>query len=171
MTAPIMAAPFLASAVVLVAAGGAKVVRPDDTARALRAAGWRIGRNTIRAGAVGEALVGLAACLFPGPLTGALIAVTYSAFAVFVVVALRRGWPLSSCGCFGQADSQPSYLHAGLNVAAAAVAIWWSATAPSGLASVFSRQPGLGIPLLFTVFVIAGLAYSVWTNPAGRPVR
>jgi hypothetical protein len=169
VTIPIVAAPFFGSAVVLMGAGAAKVIRPEDTTRALRVAGWPVHRNTVRVGAVAEASVGLGAVLYPGPLTGALVAASYLAFAVFVVVALRRGWPLSSCGCFGQADSRPSYLHAGLNSGAAAVAIWWAAAAPSGLASVMSRQPWHGVPLLLVVLVIDGLAYAVWTNPVGRP--
>jgi Methylamine utilisation protein MauE len=171
VTVPVVAAPFLGSALVLVAAGGAKVIRPEDTARALHVAGWRVDRNVVRAGAVGEALVGLAAIAFPGPLTGGLVAASYLAFSCFVVVAVRRGWPLSSCGCFGRPDSQPSYQHATLNAAAAAIAIWWSAAAPTGLRSVVSHQPWHGVPLLFTVLVIAGLAYAVWTNPVGRPAR
>jgi hypothetical protein len=145
------------------------MVRPDDTARALHVAGWRVSRNAVRAGAVGEALVGLAAVVFPGPLTGALVAASYLAFSVFVIVAVRRGWPLSSCGCFGRADGQPTYQHAGLNAAAAAIAIWWSSAAPKGLSSVVSGQPWHGVPLVFSVLVIAGLAYAVWTNPVGRP--
>jgi hypothetical protein len=171
VTVPIVAAPFLGSAVLLVGAGGAKMIHPEDTAGALNAAGWRVGRNAVRAGALGEALIGLAAIVFPGPVTGALVAASYLAFAGFVVVALRRGWPLSSCGCFGPADSQPTYLHAGLNAAAAAAAIWWAAAAPSRLTSVISHQPWHGAPLLLVVLVIAGLAYAVWTNPVGRPVQ
>jgi hypothetical protein len=51
------------------------------------------------------------------------VATSYLAFAGFVLAALRRDVPLSSCGCFGVQDTPPSPGHVILNVAAAAVAL------------------------------------------------
>lgn len=164
------AAPFLAAAVVLAAAGAAKLRRPDYTARALQAAGWRVGRRTVRAGAVAEMGAAVAALAFPGTATGAVVAAAYAAFAGFVTLALRRGWALSSCGCFGRPDSRPTYLHAALNLAAAAAAAWWAADPPSRLGVVFSSSPWSGAPLALVSAVIAGLAYLVWTNPLSQEV-
>ena len=169
-TAPEVTAPFLAATVVLAAAGAAKLRRPDYTARALRAAGWRVGRRAVRAGAAAEIALAGAALAFPGAVTGALVAAAYGAFAVFVAVALRRGWALSSCGCFGRPDSRPGYLHAVLNLAAAASAAWWAAEPPSRLGDVFSSSPWSGAPLALVSAVIAGLAYLVWTNPLSQEV-
>ncbi len=165
-----VAAPFLAAVAVLAAAGVAKLRRPDYTARALQAAGWRVGRRAVRAGATAEMVVAVAAVAFPGAVTGALVAATYAAFTGFVTLALRRGWALSSCGCFGRPDSRPTYLHAALNLAAAAAAAWWAADPPSRLGAVFSSSPWSGAPLVLVSAVIAGLAYLVWTNPLSQEV-
>lgn len=167
---PVVAAPFLAATVILAGAGLAKIRRPDYTARALQAAGWRVGRRAVRAGAAVEVAVAVAAVAWPVALTGALVAVAYGAFAVFVTVALRRGWALSSCGCFGRPDSRPNYLHAVLNAAAALVALWWAAAPPGHLTRMLSSSPWGGAPLALVSAVIAGLAYLVWTNPLSQEV-
>jgi hypothetical protein len=153
------------------AAGVAKAFRPADTARALRIAGIPAGRTAVRTGALLEIGVCLAALAAPGPVTGGLVAVSYAIFAVFVLTALRRGWPLSSCGCFGRPDARPTYAHAVLNVGAAATAVWWAVEAPGRAARFLSHQPWQGAPLLLVSLVIAGLAYLVWTNPVPGAAR
>jgi hypothetical protein len=168
-------APFLAATVLLGGAGVAKLHRPDFTARALASAGLGfVGhRRIVRLGAVTEVLVAVAALIWPGPLTGALVALAYLAFAGFVLVALRSGWPLSSCGCFGRPDSRPTYTHVVLNTAAAAAAAAWAA-GPSRMAALFTaRQPWHGVPLVLVALLIAGLAYLIWSDPvaAVRPLR
>lgn len=163
------AAPFLAASVILVGAGAAKLRRPDDTARALRIAGLPHHRRLVRAGAAAEIAVGLVAVVLPGPTTGGLVAAAYAAFAVFVGVALAKGWPLSSCGCFGRPDARPGYPHLALDVGAAAAASWWAGSSPSRIGSLFVHSPWHGGPLALVSAVVAGLAYLVWTNPVGRP--
>jgi hypothetical protein len=165
MSAPAVTAPFLAATLLLGAAGVAKLARPDDTARALQTVGLPFGRTAVRAGAAGELLVAIAAVAVPGPWTGSLVAVSYGAFGVFVLLALRRGWPLASCGCFGRPDTRPTTAHAVLNLAAATVAVWWAAVAEGPLREVIRHEPWGGGPLILVSAVIAGLAYLVWTNP------
>lgn len=162
---PAVSAPFLAAVAVLIAAGVAKAVRPDFTARALRDAGLPATRSIVRAGAGAEVAVGAAALAWPGWATGLLVSASYLAFAVFVATALRKGWALSSCGCFGRPDSRPNASHVVLDVAAAGVSIWWSAHAPVALGSGLSSQPWQGAPLVLAAAVVAFLAYLVWTNP------
>jgi hypothetical protein len=162
---PPITAPYLAATVLLGVAGIAKAVRPADTATALRTA-----PALVRTGAVAEIGVAVAALVVPGPGTGALVAASYTAFAVFVVVALRRGWPLSSCGCFGRPDTPPTVAHAALNAAAAAAAVWWAAAWRGGewvsrLGRLFFHEPWHGGPLALLTVVLAGLAYLVWTDP------
>jgi hypothetical protein len=171
MSAPAVTAPFLAATVVLAAAGVAKLRRPDDTARALHTASIPLGRMAVRAGAVAEIVVAVAALVVPSPITGALVAASYAAFAVFVLVALRRGWPLASCGCFGRPDTAPHRSHAVLNVGAAAAAVWWAAVAPDHLGSLFHHETAGGAPLILITAALAGLAYLVWTNPLAVPER
>jgi hypothetical protein len=167
---PPVTAPFVAATVLLGAAGVAKTFRPADTASALRAAGIPASRALVRAGAAAE--IGLAAWALavPGPVTGALVAAAYAIFAVFVVVALRRGWALASCGCFGRPDTPPTVAHAALNAGAAASAVWWAAAWPGGsgesrLGRLFFHQPWHGVPLVLVTLVVTGMAYLVWTNP------
>ena len=165
MTVPPITAPYLAAALLLGLAGVSKIARPGDTARALRVAGIPASRAWVRAGAVGELAVGVAALVVPGAATGALVAGCYAAFTVFVVLALRRRWPLSSCGCFGKPDTPPTGSHAALNAGATLCAVWWSASAPANLLHVLARQNWHGWALTLEVAVIAVLAFVVWTNP------
>ncbi|MDE3206200.1 MAG: hypothetical protein KGQ66_18485 [Acidobacteriota bacterium] len=171
MSAPAVAAPFLAAAVLLAGAGVAKVWRPDDTARALRVAHLPSHRNLVRAGALAEVVVGVTAVALPGPVTGGLVAAAYAAFTVFVGVALARGWPLSSCGCFGRPDARPGPAHLVLDAGAATVSVWWSVGAPGRIDRVFTGGPWQGWPLALVTVVTAGLAYLIWTNPLERPAR
>jgi hypothetical protein len=171
---PATAAPYLAATVLLGAAGVAKTIRPGDTANALRATGLssRSLPALVRVGAAGEVALALAAIVVPGPLTGALVAAAYGGFAAFVGLALRKGWALSSCGCFGRPDTRPTPVHAALNVGAAASAVWWAATwaavpvgAGNRLGQLFGHEPWHGAPLGLLIAVLAGLAYLIWTDP------
>jgi hypothetical protein len=170
MNLPPVTAPFLAATVLLGAAGVVKTIRPSDTANALRATGLPFGSRWVRAGALAEVAIAVSALAAPGPLTAALVAAAYVGFAVFILVALRRGWALSSCGCFGRPDTPPTRAHAVLNAGAAASAVWWAAAWPGGagwsrLAHLFDHQPWHGAPLVLVSAALAGLAYLVWTDP------
>ena len=170
MSLPPVAGPYLAATVLLGAAGAAKLARPADTANALRVARLPSRPGVVRAGAAGEVALALAALLWPGPVTGALVAAAYAAFAGFVTLALRRGWPLASCGCFGRPDTPPTAAHAALDAGAAVAAGWWAAAwsgqaAGSHLWQVFVHQPWHGAPLMILTLAVTGLAYLVWTDP------
>jgi hypothetical protein len=170
MSLPLVTAPYLAASLLLAGAGIAKTIRPGDTARALRVAGIPADPPLVRLGALAEVGVAVSALVFPGPLTGALMALAYAVFAVFIMLALRRGWALASCGCFGRPDTPPTAAHAVLNAGAAAAAICWAVAWPSGaglhqLGRLFFHQPWHGGPLAIVTFVVAGMAYLVWTDP------
>jgi hypothetical protein len=167
---PPVTAPYLASVLLLGTAGVAKLLRPVDTANALRAAGLPSGRTLVRVGALGEVAVAVAALVVPGRLTGAMVAAAYSGFAVFVAVALRHGWVLASCGCFGRPDTRATVAHAALNAGAAASALWWALAWPGGggssrLGRLFVQQSWHGAALTLIILVVVGLAYLVWTDP------
>ena len=165
MTVPPITAPYLAAAVLLGLAGVSKIARPGGTARALRVAGIPASRGWVRAGAGGELAVAVAALVLPSAATGALVAGCYAAFTVFVLLALRRRWPLSSCGCFGKPDTPPTSSHAALNAGATFCAVWWSVSAPADFLHRLARQSWHGGALTLEVAVIAMLAFVVWTNP------
>lgn len=172
MSLPATAAPFLAATILLGAAGVAKTIRPVDTANALRDAGLsaRLAPAAVRVGTVAEVAVAVTALVVPGTVTGALVAFAYAGFALFVVVALRRGWALTSCGCFGRPDTPPTVTHVVLNAGAAVSAAWWAATWGWGdgfrrLGRLFFHEPWHGGPLALVIVVLSGLAYLVWTDP------
>jgi hypothetical protein len=117
-----LSGPFLVAAALLAAGGASKVVRPANTARALGEMGLPDSATLVRGGAALELAVAAGALAGGGRLFAALLAASYLAFTAFVVVALRRGTPLSTCGCFGTTDTPPTAVHVGINLAAAAVA-------------------------------------------------
>ncbi len=122
MTSASLAAPLLAASGLLVAGGAAKAARPHDTARALRAAGLPVPASAVRLLAGIEVVVGAAAAVVGGPAPAAAVAASYAAFTAFLTVALRRGWSLSSCGCFGEPDSPPTVVHLVVDAALALAA-------------------------------------------------
>jgi Methylamine utilisation protein MauE len=169
MSAPPITAPYLAAVALLGGAGAVKAVRPWDTANALRAAGWPSHPSLVRLGAVVEMAVAVAALAAPGRVTGSLVAACYLAFAGFIGLALRRGWVIASCGCFGRPDTPPTVTHLVLDLAAAGSAVWWAFAGPSRLSRAFDHQPWGGFPLVLVAAVAAYLAYLVFTNPLRRP--
>jgi hypothetical protein len=165
MTAPAVAAPYLAEVALLGFAGLAKLGRPQTTVLALKRTKLPATRALVRTGASAELVVAVAALAHPGAITGTLVALSYAGFALFVAIALRYRWPLSSCGCFAKPDTVPTGAHAVLNAGAAVCAVLWAASGPSSLPGIFSRQPWGGAPLGLVTAVVALLAYIVWTNP------
>ena len=107
-----LAGPYLASALLLVVAGAAKVRDPLPLVRALRSARLPAPVSGVRLLAAAEAVLGTTALLLGGRLTAALVAASYAAFTGFVLLVRRRGGVLASCGCFGRADTPPTTGHA-----------------------------------------------------------
>jgi len=149
---------YLIAAALLVAAGIAKAVRPDDTARALRALlprgcapSQRRLRGAVRAGALAEAMLGLVALVVPRPVTAALVALSYALFAIVVAFARVRGGPLAACGCFGRPDTPATRLHVAVNLALAGAVVVVAAGVPNdgSIATLLAHQPWAGLPLLF----------------------
>lgn len=162
-----LAGPFIVTAALLGAGGASKLARPASTAGALRQMGLRVPAAAVRAGAALELAVATAAIVDGARPFAALVAASYLAFAAFVAVALRRGGPLSSCGCFGVADTPPTAVHLAVNLAAAAiagvVALGWAAG--GGLAELTAMDGSLLLRGAFFVLTATsvGLAYAALT--------
>jgi hypothetical protein len=107
------------AAILMLAAGGAKVIRPDPATDALGLVGLGVPQSVVRLGAGIEVLVALAALLLPGPVPSLLLGVSYLGFAGFVLL-LRRTPGAESCGCFGTSDEPPSMRHVLVNLLIAA---------------------------------------------------
>ena len=149
---------FIASGL-LVLAGIAKGIRPDDTARALvlllpeRSAftpSFTMARRGVRIGAVTEAAVGAVALFFPQPATALLVAASYLLFVGVVVSARTQEGALSTCGCFGRPDTPATGLHVLLNVVFLATAVGVALHPPhySSLVPMLANQPWSGVPIL-----------------------
>jgi hypothetical protein len=161
---------YLIASGLLVPAGIAKALRPENTARALLElaprrvsprVSYRAVRASLRAGATAEALLGVWALASPRPLAAALVAFSYVLFTFVVVHARVHRGVLSTCGCFGRPDTPATWPHAVLNalfaVAAASVALYTSTDAT--FRTLLSHQPWAGLPLLFVSGVGGYLTY------------
>ena len=125
--------PYVVMALMLVVAGGSKLVRPGNTAKALARAGVRHASAAVRVAAVVELAVGSSATVVPLRVSAAAVAGSYAVFTVVVLLARRNGLALATCGCFGEPDTPPTVVHAVLTGAASLFA--------SGVALADPRAP------------------------------
>ena len=156
-----LAGPYLASAALLVAAGAAKVLDPMPLMRALMSVGVRAPRRLVQVAAVAEAVLGLAAIATGSRIAAAGVALSYAAFTGFVLVALRRGGVLASCGCFGKADTPPTAGHVVVTAVLAAVAAGVAARPIGPLPDLLAASPWSGVPLLLATAAVGVTAYLV----------
>lgn len=140
--------PYFVAVTLLTAGGALKALRPDTTVGALRASHVPAGPVLVRVGGAAEAALGVAVLVGGAPVLAVLVAASYVAFTAFVAVALVRGTPLGSCGCFGAIDTPPTLLHVVVNLTAAAVAAAVAAGPGGSLAEVLAGQPWAGVPFL-----------------------
>jgi len=138
---------FFATAALLVVSGSQKLIDGAPTAGALKAAGLPHARPWVVLVAVTEIGIGATNLLASNPGAVWAQAALYAAFGVFVASALIRRLPLASCGCFGKADTPPTWMHLVINVLAVAGAVR-QASSSSALWSVLSDQPLAGLPYL-----------------------
>jgi hypothetical protein len=146
--------PFLIAALVVVAAGVAKLRVPQPAAAATRALGLPVRGWMVRTFAGFECAVGGAAL---AGIDGAAIALAalYGLFAVLSLLMVRQRL---SCGCFGDPDVPASNLGALLSAACAGVSLAAAAWKPHGIGWVFGQAPTTAVA---TLIGIAGAAYAV----------
>jgi hypothetical protein len=156
-----LAGPYLAAAALLALAGAAKLRDPLPLVRALRSAGLPAPVAAVRAAAGAELLLGVVAATTGSRPTAVGVALSYAAFTAFVLVALRRGGVLASCGCFGKADTPPTRTHVALTAAVTAVAAAVAVRPVGTLPDLLATQPGHGVPLLVATAAVAVTAYLV----------
>ncbi len=145
------------------ASGVAKLLDPDPTSGALRAARLPSSRGLSRLlGMVEVAAAALGLSVGAGGLIPA--AALYAGFAVFTLAALRNWIPLQSCGCFGRDDTPPSVIHVVYNLVATISLVWLMVT---GAAAFPWTAPPLEM-ILFAVFAGIG-AYASYLLLARLP--
>lgn len=161
---------FFIACGLLVLAGVAKAIRPDDTARAFvllvpesvsRLRSLSMMRQVVRIGALFEAVLGVFALLFPQPTLAALVAASYVLFLGVTAYTRRHGGTLSTCGCFGRPDTPSTGMHVVLNMIFVATALAVTVRPPhfTVLGSLLEHQPWRGMPLLLASAVGVWLAY------------
>ncbi len=143
-----LAGPVTAFALLLVVGGALKVRRPDDTVRALRALQLPATPFAVRLLAMGEVVIGATTIAVGGPVMALLTAVSYAGFTAFVLLAMLRRGPLSSCGCFGTPDTPPTAAHLVVTSLASVVAFLAVAHPIDPLAHTVTTQPAFGIPFV-----------------------
>ncbi len=160
----VLTVPFLAAAGLLVVAGAPKVLDPGDLVRALRSTGLPAPPAGVRALAAVEVVVGLAALVWPSRPTALSVGLLYAGFTAFVVRALRRGGVLSSCGCFGRADTPPTATHAVVTGLASVVGLALAVAPPA------PPWHGVGVGTAVWVVALAALvAFLAWQVMAVLP--
>jgi hypothetical protein len=159
-----LAGPFAAAGALLALGGAFKVARPLPTAGALRAVGAPGPVAGVRLLGAGEAVLGVAAVLTGAPALAALVAAAYLSFAAFVMIAMRGGTALQSCGCFGEVETPPSAVHVLLNAGFALTALASAAAGVPSLGDTISAQDWNGVPFLLLVAITVGLSYVVLTT-------
>lgn len=155
---PLLTAPALVAALLIAGAGALKLVDPAMTAGALRALGLPSSPWLVRVGAGAELVLGVVAVVVGGALPWALVALSYLAFAAFVVAALRAGTMVGSCGCFGREETPPHPVHVAVDLALAAAA---AGAAALGLVPLdeLSDAPGRGVVVAAVSLLAAFLVY------------
>lgn len=156
----LLALTFAAAGGLLLLAGAVKLRRPATTTRALRSIGLPGGDLAVRALGAAEVAVGLIALLAP-QLAALPLALLYVSFGAFVGEILRRGLPLSSCGCLGETDTRPSHAHVAVTLIAALAGVAAALVPPPAVTEVLAEDPGVGAPLALSVVTATYLAYLV----------
>ena len=158
-----VASAILASAaLLLVAAGAAKLIRPSDGFAGL--VGFRVGPLLVRLVGGVEVAAGAAVLWLGGPVSASAVGLLYGVFALAVGRARLAG--AESCGCFGRLDAPPSRIHVVANLALAASS-FAAAGADGAAIPVIARalvaSPAIGTALAVEVVVLAGLALVTFT--------
>lgn len=152
----------LVGSVLLLVAGVGKVHRPAGTVRALRTQGLPAPAAAVRALGVLEVAVALLGLTGSRPAI-VVTAVAYAGFTGFVLLALLRRRPLSSCGCFGEPDLPPTAAHAVLT-AGLALAAGVAATGPAGLPAVWVAGPATTAATAVVTTLLVGLCLLLLTG-------
>ena len=156
-----LAGPFLAAAVLLVAAGASKLAEPLPLVRALRSARLPAPASAVRAVAGAEVGLGLTALLTGARAAALGVALSYAAFTGFVLLARRRGGVLASCGCFGKADTPPTTTHVVVTAALAGVAGAVAVRPLGPVPDLLAGSPLGGFALLLATAAVAATGYLV----------
>jgi hypothetical protein len=157
-----------AAALLLIVAGVTKLRSPHPATRAARALGLPASPTLVRVLAVVEIAAGAGALLTGTTVARAVVGLLYAAFLAFVVVAIARNAPITSCGCFGADDTPPSLVHVAINAAGAAVAFVAAADGIEAPIDTVTESAAHGIALTVGTVVLTALAAASMSGRASR---
>ena len=83
-----------------------------------------------------EAALGSATFVTGARPLAALVALSYAGFSGFLIVALRKGGAVSSCGCLGRADTPPTRSHLSMTVGFALTSVLAALTGADGVSTI-----------------------------------
>lgn len=158
-----LAGAFDIAALVVALGGALKLAHPLPTQQALRSVGLPHRRGAALSLGATELLLGSAAFVFGGRVAALALAVAYTAFGIFVAIAMRQGGD-AQCGCFGRANTPPTIIHLFLNVLSAGVAVAAFTYPVPSLEAMISTQPAWGLPYLGFVLLGTYLVYIIDTT-------
>jgi hypothetical protein len=150
-------APLLVASALLMTAGAPKVISPVNTVGALRSVDLRVSPVSVRVFGAAESLLGLATLVSGASALAALVALSYAAFSVFLVVALRSGGAVSSCGCVGRADTPPTRSHLAVTLSLTLTSALAAALGADGLSTI-----GWSVTTVTTLGFVALASWLVW---------
>src|SRR3954466_9476655 len=128
--------PLLIASALLAVAGAPKILNPTNTVGAMRSIGVRVPPMTVRLFGAVETALGIATLVTGARALAALVALSYAGFSAFLVVALRKGGAVSSCGCVGRADTPPTRAHLTVTAGLALTSLLAAVAGADGLSSM-----------------------------------
>src|SRR3954466_6590963 len=128
--------PLLIASALLAVAGAPKILNPTNTVGAMRSIGVRVPPTTVRLFGAVETVLGIATFVTGAPAPAALVALSYAGFSGFLVVALRKGGVVSSCGCVGRADTPPTRSHLAVTVGLSLTSLLAAVSGADGLSTI-----------------------------------
>jgi hypothetical protein len=167
-----LAGPYLSAACLLVIAAAGKMRRPADLSRALRGLRLPAGPTVVRFVAAGEGAIGVWVLASGSAAAAWALAGSYAVFTGVVILAVARGGVLSSCGCFGTADTPPTAVHVAVTAAFAATAAAVALHPVGPAVGVFANGPASGLALVSATAALSAVAYvalAIW--PVLRAAR
>jgi hypothetical protein len=151
----------LAFMALLAGAGVLKIVRPAPTAGALSAAGLPSSALAVRGLGVLEVAIGVRGIVFGSPADAVAGSVIYGAFALFVIYAMTRRVPISSCGCLGSADTPPSLIHVAVDLTAVGVLVVGAVSPIGPWGGLDSVSIGEAVPMTLFIGTTLYLIYAL----------
>lgn len=156
---PITTCFIFGAALVLFAAGVAKVARPTPTVTAIRNVGVDVSPHVVSAMAVVEMGVGVAVLLWGAWPSLVALGLAYAGFAAFTALAVTRHGGEVSCGCFGARSTPVHPVHVIANAAVFVVAMVAAAEPPGSIDTIVRNHSGLGGALVVSTVAVALALY------------